>query len=166
MSNTETIIEILRAVADGMRDLLSTTLKFEDYDSMQLSRKSWGEATSALRSMDEAVKLLETIAYIDQDSWINHNGGIDSLPELSRKSMTMYGSTFGNRCYWQNVVITRWLKSDGDSDSNSGVADRRWDLDFDVIEETTETKETKTTKTTKKKRQGKTVPITDLMESV
>lgn len=161
MTNRETIIEILRSVADGMRDLLTTTLKFEDYDSMQLSRKSWGEATSALRSMDEAVKLLETIAYIDQDSWINNNGGIDSLPELSRKSMEMYGSTFGNRCYWQNVVIERWLK--GCSDSDTGVSDRRWDLDFDIVETETTT-ETKTTKKTTKKRSGKKVPITDLME--
>lgn len=152
ITNTQTIIEILRSVADGMRDLLTSTLRFEDYDSMQASRKAWGEATSALRSMDEAVKLLETIAYIDQESWINHNGGIDSLPELSRKSMTMYGSTFGNRCYWQNVTLEKWLKGHSDSDSDTGIADRRWDLDFDIVE--TETTETKTTKTTKKKRKA------------
>lgn len=159
MTNTETIIEILRSVANGMRDLLNTTLKFSDYDSMQLSRKAWGEATSALRSMDEAVKLLKTIAYIEQDSWINSNSGIDSLPELSRKSMEMFGNSFGNRCYWQNIAIERWLK--GQTDTDTGIVNNRWDLDFDIVE--TETTETKTTKTTKKRR-GKAVPIDELVE--
>lgn len=155
MTNAEAITEILRSVADGMRDLLTTTLKFDDLEHM--TKKGWSEATSALRSMDEAVSLLETLAYIEQDLWIQHNGGLESLPPIPRSSMQLYSNNFGNRCYWENVAIQRWLKSGGDSDSESGVADNRWDLDFDVIEETTT--ETKTTKTTKKKKRDESIPI-------
>lgn len=152
MTNRERLIEIQRSIADGLMDLLKSTLQFTDYDS--ITRKSWGEATSALRSVQEAVKLLSTIAYIDEEL------DTESLPELSNNSMNLYGSTFGNRCYWQNIVIEKWLK--GNSDSDTGIADHRFDLDFDIIE-TTETTETTTKKTTKRKR-GNTISIDELVE--
>lgn len=142
MTNHEALKGILRSVADGLEDLLTSTLRFETFEAV--NRKNWGEATSALRSVHEAVALLTTIAYIDKD--------IETLPELDRRSMAVYSSTFGNRCYWMNVAIQKWLESV--DDDGVLVKDHRFDLDFDeVVEETTETKTT-TKKTRKRKKRG------------
>lgn len=121
MTNRETLNEIQRAVVDGIGDLLSHELQFGEFDS--LTRKSWGDATTALRTLKEAWNLLDTIAYIDTDI------DIEQLPELSQSSMSAYGSSFGNRCYWQNVAVHRWLNDDADNET--GIHDHRFDLDYD-----------------------------------
>ena len=147
MTNLKKIHDILCSVVAGMQDLLETTLQLDNYDA--ITPTSWGKATSALRSVGEAVKLLDTITTIDLSQ------DIESMPEIDAHSMNIMSSTFGNRCYWQNVALQRWLQ--GKTDSTSGVPDHRFELDFDEI--TTETTTTTTKKTTKKK-----IPLMDLVE--
>lgn len=122
MTNSERLLEVLRTTTDGMQDLLSSTLSFESYES--LTKKKWNEATSALRSMEEAVSLLETVLNIDS------NKDIDSLPEFSNEAINSYGASFGNRCYFQRNHIKRWL-NDNDEDSDNRT-DYRFDLDLDL----------------------------------
>lgn len=153
MTNKERILEIERCVIAGLRSLLSSTLKMDNFED--LTKKTWGEATSALRSVNEAVNLLEKLVYIAPDF------DVESLPLLSASSMAMYGSTFGNRCYWQAVAVDRWME-EGESEE-SAIADHRFDLDFDIVEET-ETKTETTTKTKKTRKRGQKVPIESLIE--
>ena len=122
MTNSERLLEVLRTTADGMQDILSSTLCFESYES--LTKKKWNEATSALRSMEEAVSLLETVLNIDS------NKDVDSLPEFSNEAINSYGASFGNRCCFQRNHIKRWL-NDNDEDSDNRT-DYRFDLDLDL----------------------------------
>ena len=154
MTNTERLKEVMRTVVAGMDDLLSSTLCLETYES--LSKKKWNEAASALRSMQEAVDLMDVILNIDEGLETD----INDLPAFSNEAINSYSASFGNRCFFQRNGLKAWLK-ENDEESD----DFRFDLDFDIIEttETTETKETKTKKTTKRKR-GNTVSIDELVE--
>ena len=78
---------------------------------------------------------------------------METLPELDIHAISAYGTTLGNRAYWQNNYIKEWLKGSSTKDS-TGISDFRFDLDFDSIEEETTT-ETKTIKKTKKTRKKK-----------
>jgi hypothetical protein len=73
------------------------------------------------------------------------------LPDLDIHAISAYGTTLGNRAYWQNNYIKEWLKGSSSTKDSTGICDFRFDLDFDSIEEeTTETKTIKKTKKTKK----------------
>lgn len=151
MTNRERLKEVMQTVVAGMNDLLSSTLCLETYES--LSKKKWNEAASALRSMQEAVDLLDVILSIDEGLETD----INDLPAFSNEAINSYSASFGNRCFFQRNGLKAWLKENDEDES-----DFRFDLDFDIIE-TTETTETTTKKTTKRKR-GSTISIDELVE--
>lgn len=114
--NSECLKEIVKKTVEGMRDLLDTTLHFSGFK--ELTPEKWNRATSALRSMNEAVSLLEAITALDFDD-------VDTLPLLSPDAMFSTSATFGNRCYFQRNTIKEWVESGEES------GDYRFDLDLD-----------------------------------
>ena len=141
LENKERLQQVLQFVADHVISTIDTDLKFETYE--QINRKSWADATTALRGIREAMELLSLVAYMDLDT------DFAALPELDLHAINAYGTTLGNRAYWQRSTIEEWLKGASKAHDETGVADFRFDLDFD---ETVEVEEITTTKKTKKSR--------------
>jgi hypothetical protein len=148
MTNRERLLETARTCVSGMIDLLSEDLALESYES--LNKKIWDRYASALKSLGEAVDLLNCILYASQEVECD----LDDLPPFSDIAINSYSACFGNRCYFQMNDINKWLKQQKDDSYESD--DFRYDLDFDIIEttttETTTETQTKTTRKSKTKR--------------